>query len=234
MAPAPDLRPPGRLGLLREAATPLALARLLAAAPDLARQPRGGGEPVLVLPGFGTSDASTALLRAYLGRLGYRAFGWGLGTNRGDVADLVPQVIHRTEVLARATSTRVRLVGWSLGGTLARETARERPEVVERVVTMGTPVVGGPKYTAVARVYAAQGFDLDAIEHVVAERNRVPLRVPVTALYSRNDGVVAWTACIDHHNDVEHVEVRSTHLGLGVDPDVYRVLADRLARPPRP
>lgn len=31
--------------------------------------------------------------------------------------------------------------------------------------------------------------------------------------------------------DVEHVEVGSTHIGLGIDPDVYRIVAQRLAQP---
>lgn len=52
----------------------------------------------------------------------------------------------------------------------------------------------------------------------------------MTAIYSRGDGVVAWQACIDRHTpDVEHVEVRGTHTGLGFNPDVYAILADRLA-----
>jgi hypothetical protein len=58
-----------------------------------------------------------------------------------------------------------------------------------------------------------------------------PLRVPVTAIFSRRDGVVAWQACIDQINQsVEHVEVKSSHLGLGFDPEVYRLIAWRLAK----
>jgi len=41
---------------------------------------------------------------------------------------------------------------------------------------------------------------------------------------------VAPEACIDHRTPgVEHVEVSSTHLGMGVDPDVWSIVADRLA-----
>jgi hypothetical protein len=116
---------------------------------------------------------------------------------------------------------------------LAREAARERPKLVERVVTFGTPVVGGPKYTAVAPRYQRQGYDLDAIAAAAAARDAVPLRVPVTAIYSRADGVVAWRACIDPTNrGVEHIEVGGTHVGLGFNPDVYRIVAERLAIPP--
>jgi hypothetical protein len=69
---------------------------------------------------------------------------------------------------------------------------------------------------------------------MVAERNRVPITVPVTAIYSRNDGVVDWRACIDHHNPVEHVEVRATHLGMGASGEVFDLVARRLAAPRRP
>jgi len=226
---APDR--PGFAPLLREAEAVLELVRIPWYAPSLARQPRGNGELVLVLPGYGAGDASTLPLRSYLRWLGYRADGWGLGTNRGDVPDLIPKVTQVVTERAEREGRPVRLVGWSLGGYLAREAARESPDSVQRVVTLGTPVVGGPKYTAVAPVYERQGVDLDAIEADVEARNEVPLRVPVHAIYSRKDGVVAWQACIDRHNDeVEHVEVTSTHVGLGLSPVVYRIVAQRLAR----
>jgi len=231
--PPPDAIPrtPPSYSFLLEGLAWLDPLQLLLRAPDLARAPRGAGEPVLVLPGFAASDASTLALRSYLRWLGYDARGWGLGTNRGDLRALVPRVIALLSQRAEAARGRVRCVGWSLGGNLAREAARERPDLVERVVTLGTPAVGGPKYTSVAHRYRRRGADLDGIEAQMAERERVPIRVPVTAIYSRRDGVVAWRACIDRSTpDVEHVEVSAAHLGLGFHPEVYRVVADRLAR----
>ena len=209
----------------------LEIARLVLNGRSLASQPRGNGEPVVVLPGFGASDNSTFVLRSYLGLLGYDARGWGLGRNAGDVRGYVLRMIELAQKLAAEHRIPVRLIGWSLGGVIARETARERPDLVARVVTLGSPVVGGPKYTLVAETYRRQGFDLDAIEAAVAERNRVPIRVPVTAIYSRYDGVVAWRACVDEASaSAEHIEVVTTHLGLGFAPDVYRIIAQRLAR----
>jgi pimeloyl-ACP methyl ester carboxylesterase len=216
--------------LLGESRALVELPRLAWNVRDLAAQPRGRGEPVLVLPGFGAGDGSTSLLRAYLRLLGYRVRGWNLGLNGGDVPSLIPRVVERTAAYAGETGEPVRLLGWSLGGYLAREAARERPDAVDRVVTLGTPVIGGPKYTSVGRLYASRGYDLDAIEAAVEERNRNPIRVPVTAIYSRSDGVVAWEACIDRVGPhVEHVEVDTTHLGLGLSPDVYRIIARRFA-----
>jgi pimeloyl-ACP methyl ester carboxylesterase len=123
----------------------------------------------------------------------------------------------------------VRLLGWSLGGYLAREVAREIPEAVDRVVTLGSPVVGGPRYTLTAPIYRLAGVDLDAIDREIRRREQVPLRVPVTAVYSRRDGIVNWEACIDRKSDcVEHVEVDASHIGMGGNPEVLRVVAQRM------
>jgi pimeloyl-ACP methyl ester carboxylesterase len=190
---------------LREGLWPLELPRLALAAPELARLPRAAGEPVLVLPGFGAGDASTAVLRAFLGLLGYRAFGWELGVNTGAVGNLLPRVLRRIERRAHESGERVRLVGWSMGGLIAREALHARAELVQRVVTLGSPL---------------------------ASRASRPTGVPVTAIYSRADGIVHWRACIDSGNpDVEHVEVGATHIGLGFSPEVFGIVAERLARP---
>ena len=160
--------------------------------------------------------------------------GWELGRNRGDVPALVDQL--RERVLALNSPEPLHLVGWSLGGYLAREVARERPERVAQVITLGSPVVGGPKYTAAARTFRDKmGADLDAIEREVEARNGVPLLVPVTALYSERDSVVCPAACIDHNSPhVEHIRVDTSHAGFGFSPHVYSIVAQRLEAPPTP
>jgi pimeloyl-ACP methyl ester carboxylesterase len=224
------LEPPPASGLIRETRALLELPRLMFRVPDLARQPRGHGQPILLLPGYGAGDGSTVILKSYLRLLGYRVRGWGLGRNSGDVPDLLPRVLKRILSFARRTQQEVRLIGWSLGGYLAREAARERPDLVRLVITLGTPVVGGPKYTVVARRFHRRGIDIAAIEAEIELRNQVSLRTPVTAIYSRADAVVAWEACIDQNgSDVEHVEVRTTHLGFGFSAEVYKIIAQRLA-----
>ncbi len=194
--------------------------------------PRGHGR-VVVLPGFATGDGSTIVLRTTLRSLGYDVSGWGLGRNGGDVDELLPRV---TEVIAAAASDGpVSVLGWSLGGYLAREVARDIPASVRQVITLASPVIGGPKYTAAARFYRDQlGVDLDHIETRVAARNAVPLTVPVLALYSRSDNVVCPAACLDHHSPhVEHRRLdRCAHASFGFSPDVLRIVAERLANPP--
>jgi pimeloyl-ACP methyl ester carboxylesterase len=222
---------PSLTGLLGEVAGLMEFPKLLLQLPALARQPRGRGERVLVLPGFGAGDASTSVIRVYLASLGYRPLGWGLGLNNGDVPELLEQFIHRLEATAQEEGEPIRLIGWSLGGYLAREAARERPIAVHQVITLGSPVIGGPKYTALAAAFRTRGIDLDAVEAEVEARNSQALETPVTAVYSKSDAVVAWRACLDHHApNVEHVEVQTTHLGLGFSPEVLQVIANRLAR----
>jgi pimeloyl-ACP methyl ester carboxylesterase len=228
-----SITPPSRLALFGEVRIAAEWAAMRLALPRLRRQaPRGDGSPVMVVPGFATDDGWTASLRRFLGMLGWDVRGWGLGRNDGRVPRLIPAVLDRSSALADETGLPVRLVGWSLGGYLVREVARERPDLVERVITLGAPIVGGPKYTASARMYQKRGYDLDEIEAEVEGRERQPIRVPVDAVYSRSDGVVTWRACIDDRNpDVRHHEIGSSHLGMVASPVVYRVVAVLLAEP---
>jgi len=155
-----------------------------------------------------------------------------LGRNQGDFVNLLPRVLKRVASFSRRSEQKVALIGWSFGGYLARELARERPDLISRVITLGTPVIGGPKYTALSEMYRKRGIDIEAIAAEVDFRNQAaPLETPVVAIYSRIDALVAWQACIDHQTlNVEHVEVRAAHYGLGFSPEVYRIIAQRLAQ----
>jgi pimeloyl-ACP methyl ester carboxylesterase len=211
----------------------IGVARGMATLPSLAlrRPPRGDGGIVRVLPGYLTGDSATVVMRGTLRALGYRSAGWGLGVNRGNVPVLAGQVAALVGRDAEESGRPVRLVGWSLGGVIAREAARLRPEAVSHVVTLGTPIVGGPVYTAAATSYAADGWDLDEVAATVAARNAEPMPVPVTALFSRDDTVVAWQACLDPNplSPTRHIEVPGRHAELGFSPRVLRVVAQALA-----
>jgi hypothetical protein len=222
------LRAPTGRTLLGEAASPLEMTRLGRRAIALARQPRGRGEPVRLFPGFSAGDASTAALRRYLARMGYDARGWGLGRNTGDVPALLRLATAAAVRDAETSGQRLHLIGWSLGGVIAREVARDRPDLVAQVITFGSPIVGGPRYTALAYLYPPER--IAAIEAGIRHRVARPIRVPVTAIHSRRDGIVGWQACIDDVTPgAENVEVRSTHIGMGIDPDVWEIIVQRLA-----
>ena len=141
-------------------------------------------------------ELTGAPLRAYLNRLGYDARGWGFGTNTGDPRRDVERLSRRVLELVDEKGEPASLVGWSLGGVIAREVARRHPDAVRRVVTYGTPVAGGARHTSVAR---SSNAGADAHADRVARRLDAssPIRVPLTVLFSRRDGVVSWQACID-------------------------------------
>lgn len=171
-----------------------------------------------------------APIRVYLRWLGYDARTWGLGTNLGDPERDAERMAESVATLAEEAGRPVALVGWSLGGVIAREVAREVPEHVSRVITYGTPVVGGPAHTVAVRSW--EPGTGERVDRMIDELNATaPIRSPITAIFTRGDGVVAWQACIDRTTPgVEHVEVASTHLGLGIDPDVWETVARTLAR----
>ncbi|MFP4474364.1 MAG: esterase/lipase family protein [Desulfatibacillaceae bacterium] len=221
-------RPTRLLRELRSIGEPL---RLVPGVRKLLAGPRGSGRPVMVLPGFGAGNGSMALLRAYLRRMGHDVRGWPLGRNNGNVADMFPKVLSGVEQFAKSAGQPVTLVGWSLGGYLSREVARKRPDLVSLVVTLGTPVEGGPKYTVFAGLYKRWGYDLDELERKMGGERSTPITTPTVAVYSKNDGIVDWRACLDRHTGgVEHVEVRTGHLFMGFSPETFRVVAERLAR----
>lgn len=225
------ITPPHRLDLMRELRLPLDALRwvpsLLTQSKARATAPR----TIILLPGFGTGPRSMRVMEAFLRRRGHRVRDWGLGINNGDAKRLRSQLQAVVDKAVAEHGEPVVLVGWSLGGYLAREFARETPGGVRSIVTLGSPVVGGPRFTATAAHYRSQGHDLDAIESSVKDRYRTPLTVPVTAIYSKRDGIVAWPACIDRWSPaVQHVEVSETHVGLVLSPTVGRIVAAAVER----
>lgn len=222
--------PPGARAGLAEVWGFAGALRLPGAARRLADLPRGDGHVVIDLPGWKAPEVSGAPLRRYLRFLGYDARPWGLGVNTGNPARDA-EILSGTVVRLAEEHGPVSLVGWSLGGVVAREVARENPHAVRRLITYGTPVIGGPTFTVGADAYGVA--ECARITRLTEELDRTrPITVPVTTIFTRRDGAVAWQACLDHaSSDVEHVQVASTHLGLGVDPDVWEVVATRLAMP---
>lgn len=217
---------PGRAAL-EFAALPLAAAWLHSA-------PTGDGHGVLVLPGFLATDASTGVLRRFLRSRGYRVRGWQLGRNVGPTAAALDAIPRALSDLAERTSGPVSIVGWSLGGIYAREVARDRPDLVRQVITLGSPfaLTHAFQSRADAAFRRRSHLHADPGRLPTREQMRQPVPVPATAVYSRRDGIVAWQACIDTPGPQrENVEVRCGHLGFGVDPATLWLVADRLAQP---
>jgi pimeloyl-ACP methyl ester carboxylesterase len=196
--------------------------------------------PVLVLPGFMADDPLTARLRSHLRRHGYAAHGWGLGRNVGLTDEIVAGVLERfDEVAATAPGTPVSLVGWSFGGLLARWTAHQRPGRVRQVVALGSPWRAEGERTRATAMFerAAVRHGLSARARDIVDELRRPLDVPVSAIWSRSDGIAHWRGCRVADGAragavTEDVEVLSSHVGLVSNPLALAALVDRLAQDP--
>ena len=236
MATARPISPPSLLLALTELPRAmLELGSLPWASPILARAPKGDGHPVMVLPGFVTTDFSTRLLRRYLDRLGYDTYGWELGRNMGPKAIGAngEKLIARLDEIHGATNEKVSLIGWSLGGVMARQLSRRRPDLVRQIISLGSPFVGDPRATNVWKAYerlTGQKLRDASITLQMEESRRAP-PVPSTAIYSKEDGIVAWRNCVEPEDrNTDNIQVRGSHCGLGVNPVVLLAIADRLAQ----
>ena len=155
------------------------------------------------------------------------------------------RIEERLERFAARTGQRVAIIGQSRGGVLARALAVRRPDLVSGIVTLGAPTVrqlsAHPVVLAQVILVGALGtgrvpgmFSLRCLrgdcctDFDAALRTPFPPDVGYTALYSRTDGIVDWRACLDR--DAELVEVRASHIGMGVNAEVYAEVGHALGR----
>ncbi len=229
-----DHPPPNALLLAMEMRAPWEFGALFPAWLALQRAPRGDGHPVIVFPGLSASDGSTAPLRSYLRHLGYTPSGWNQGFNFGPRAGVLRQAREQLEDAVAQTGRKASLIGWSLGGIYARELAKQMPDRVRSVVTLGTPFAGSHTSTNAWRLYAlASGRDIERETSDYDLPQAPPM--PTSSIFSRTDGVVAWKASVQqpsaHNPHTENIEVVASHVGLGLNPSTWWALADRLAQP---
>ena len=202
---------------------------------SLRNAPRGDGHPVLVLPGFVGSDASTRVMRAFLRGLGYFTHAWRLGRNWGPTDYIIDGLGERFAALSDEHGRKLSLIGHSLGGVYARELARRAPERVRQVITLGSPIRWrrGSQSTATPLYRSLQSIHSDrARGRGLVDADHVPEGIPLTAIVTRTDGVVDWQSCSFDCADLrECIEVRGSHSGLIHNVASMLVVADRLAQP---
>lgn len=161
---------------------------------------------------------------------------WGLGRNLGPRNGMVDALRSRLTSLADRNGP-VSLVGWSLGGLYARELAREVPQQVRQVITLGSALYGHPRRTTNAwwTYRLASGF-ADSVEAEPTRLGDGPPPVPTTSVFSRGDGIVSWRASLEKPaaTPVQNIETLGSHLGFGINASVLWLLADRLAQPANP
>lgn len=200
--------------------------------------------PVLLVPGFFSGDFALAPMSEELRRRGHWTARSGIAPNIGCTQELAGAVERRLEQTAERTGRRVAVVGWSRGGTLGKIVSVRRPDLVASLVTLGTPNTDPLAVNAtlavqlqlITRLSALGVPGLLADDCLSGECARevrewldadVPADIPYTSVFSLDDGVVDWRACLDP--DAVHVEVSATHMSMGADAAVIEVVADLLA-----
>ena len=189
---------------------------------------KGHGRKVMLFPGFLASHDSMALLYRSLAAADFDVVHWGLGRNMG----VDGATIDRVDAQVRQFSggAPVALLGWSLGGLIAREYAKERPDAVRQVITMGSPFSGDiARTTNVGRVYQrVTGHAPEQAPFAAGLATKPP--VPTIALWSRQDAVVAPKASRGYSGEVDEAhEMQCPHMGFSVCPDTIRTVARLLA-----
>jgi pimeloyl-ACP methyl ester carboxylesterase len=206
--------------------------------------PRGDGAPVLLIPGFMAGDLTLSVMAGWLARLGYEPSRAGMRAN----VDCSTRALDRLEVelerLAERHQRRVSVIGHSRGGSMARVLAVRRPELVDAIVCLGSPLTDQLAVHPVVRMHveavAALGglgvpgfFSRACADGECCAGTRelaaapFPPGVRFTSIYTRSDGIVDWKCCLDAA--AEHVEVHSSHCGMAVNADVFRVIGRALA-----
>ena len=203
----------------------------------LREAPKGEPHPVMVLPGFGAGDESTVMLRRFLTQLGYKPLPWLQGTNTGHPR-LLEAAMIRFYRLHQRMDCKISLVGQSLGGVYSREIAKKFPDSVRCVITLGSPygaTESGSTNPFVERLFERMsGVTVEEMRAMMpASREQAHLPMPTTSVYSKADGVVGWQTCVEPENETsENVRVWGSHVGMAMNADVLRVVADRLAQNP--
>jgi len=228
-----------------EYATKLATLPML----HMSTPPAAQRRPVMTLPGFTGSERTLGPMNQFLNAKGYDAFTWGLGTNRGHSSIpalrlLVDTLVQRVEAMAERHDSTVSLIGHSLGGIYARELARLRPDLVDRVITLGTPSNPHPDHPE--RLNQTISAIFDSVSGRPGEQNAQdmldagivvpPPGVPVVSVFSPFDGVVGEDASRipDEHLTCssgaprENLKINGSHVGMIVNPLALAAIADRL------
>ena len=200
---------------------------------------------VLMVPGFLSGDRSLGLMKRWLQAMGHTAECAGIRWNIDCSSAAVDHLEQRLERFADAEGRPVTVIGQSRGGLLGRVLAVRRPDLVDRLVTLGSPhadpmrvhpalvvqgaslaVLGSLGVPGLLRWSCLNGECCDSFRRDL--EGRFPAQTDFFSVYSRKDGIVDWRACLDPAAIPVHVD--STHCGMALSPDTYDFLDALLNR----
>lgn len=205
--------------------------------------PHGDGGPVVLLPPAVAGDWLMPIMLSWLRRIGYAGYRSSISLHVDCSDRTMGRVLPRVEEIAERHDRKVTLVGHSRGGLLARALAAARPDLVDRVVTLASPLNEPFAVTNLTLAAAANmarsrlqhrdpalltlGCMTEACACTYGRFFRAPLQgPPLISLFTRHDDVVRWQSCVV--DGARNIEIRGTHVGLLASRNVYDVLAHAL------
>jgi hypothetical protein len=207
--------------------------------------PKGDNSPTIVVPGFLGSDIYLYELYFWLSRIGYKSYLSNIGWNADCLNTLTDKLIETIKKAYDETGKKVNLIGHSLGGVLSRSAIVQHPELVESVITLGSPFRGirsHPRVLEMSERIRTRIFNADdktEFPHcytghchctaVTSLHYGLPEHIKKTAIYTKSDGIVDWNTCLSRNSE-NNFEVTGTHIGLVYNFQVYKLIAERLSK----
>jgi triacylglycerol lipase len=213
---------------------------------DWPASPEGDGRPVMLIPGFLAGDVSLTRMALWLRTGGFSLARSGIAWNTDCLEATVAGVEERLERAVDRVGQRALVIGQSRGGTVGRALTVLRPDLVETLVTLGSPLID--QLAVSRRVWLSIGsvallgtlgvpgmFSLSCLRGACCARTTAAVLAPFPdgvrflSFYSRSDDVVRWRACLDPA--AEHLEVDTSHVGMAMARSVWTTLAGELNGP---
>jgi len=185
---------------------------------------------IMVVPGFLADDSSTARLCRSLTAGGYRVYGWGQGRNRLVSEDLFDRLDDRVTAIQAdcGMAEPIVLIGWSLGGLIAREYAKRAPDRVAKVMTLGSPFSGDVRGNNAWRVFEfITGHKVDDPPVKADLRTKPPM--PTVAFWSRHDGVISPASARGKAVEADkQIELHCSHMTFVSQPAAIRAIGEEV------
>ncbi len=186
--------------------------------------PEGRGRPILLIAGFLAGPSTIDALEHVLNVAGWNVRQADVGRNAGPAYRGIDQCEQDLADLYQQAGQKVRVIGHSRGGQYAKILAFRHPEMVEQIITLGSPLqVKYPKYAVVKvpaetldRLWRTGVFgavDVEAEQRVDDERfEPISDDIGFVSIFSKTDGIVDWRTSFDPQ--ATPVEVNASHAGL--------------------
>jgi pimeloyl-ACP methyl ester carboxylesterase len=187
-------------------------------------------QTAILFPGFGHGPSRMRYMAQKLEEAGHTVKDWGQGRNWGVAEATLEGLEERLQEVCEKTEGPAALVGWSLGGLYARELAKLHPDLITKVITMGSPFSGSRRNNNIWRLYSVvtgESVDEPGIDTDIT----VKPDVETVAFWSPNDGAIGPRSAAGKPGERDRaIVLRCTHSGFTYDPKAILAVLKELDR----